>query len=250
MLQFVVALQSPEASKNWQRVEQLCQRTLRSICGQTCDRFRVILVCNRAPEGLGRLKNLTVISDDFPVPGSLDSERMEDKWRKVKRGLIEARTYTPGYVMICDADDCVSNRLAEWCETEPICSGWSFDRAFIHDEGSPWLFLRRGFSRICGTSAIVRAESSDLPSKADDRIEDYFLLSHGHGVISDYLASVGRPLKSLPFPGAVYCAGTGENHTGFRFADWRSKKLLLQRILHARYLTRSLKQEFGLFPLE
>lgn len=250
MLTFIVPLQSPAASRDWQYVQRLCRRTLRSICNQSFDDFRVILVCNESPTGIGDLRNLTIIKEAFPIPGPSTAERMNDKWLKVKRGLVEARQNGAGYIMICDADDCVSNRLAEFCERSPRCAGWSLDRAFIHDEGSSWLFLRDGFARLCGTSAMVWAEPHELPSSMDDPIDRYFLLCHGHGVISDYLASVGRPLAPLPFPGAVYCTGTGENDSGFRFADWRSRKLLLQKILNARLLNRKRVQEFGLFPLD
>jgi hypothetical protein len=250
MLQFIIALQSPEASKHWECVQRLCQRTLRSVCGQTSKNFRALLVCNRAPKGLNGLSNLEVFEEPFPVPGPTTRERMDDKWRKIKRGLIEAKKRSPGYVMIGDADDCVSNRLAHWCETQPVCSGWSFDRAFIHDEETNWLFLRNDFSRLCGTSAIVWAEEHELPSSMSSPTENCFLLCHGHGVISEYLASVGRPLASLPFPGAVYCTGTGENDSGFRFGDLRSRKLLVQKVFNARYLSQRRVREFGLVPLK
>jgi hypothetical protein len=250
ILTFVVPLQSPDSSKDWKSVEKLCQRTLRSICSQTCSDFKVILVCNKAPRNIIQLAGLQVVEETFPIPGPTSAERMNDKWLKVKRGLVEARQNGPGYIMICDADDCVSNQLAEFCERSPRCAGWSLDRAFIHDEGSSWLFLRDGFARLCGTSAMVWAEPHELPSSMDDPIDRYFLLCHGHGVISDFLSSVGRPLAPLPFPGAVYCTGTGENDSGFRFADWRSRKLLLQKIFNARFLNRKRVQEFGLFPLE
>lgn len=49
MLIFVLPLQSPQASRGWQLVSRLCERTLRSICQQTLDHFRVILVCNERP---------------------------------------------------------------------------------------------------------------------------------------------------------------------------------------------------------
>jgi hypothetical protein len=249
MLTFIVPLQSPMVSKNWSYVQKLSRRTLRSICQQTSDEFRVILVCNESPGEVDGLRNLIVIEESFPIPGPSTPERMNDKWLKVKRGLAEARQYAPGYVMICDADDCVSRRLAAFCNAATRCPGWSFDRAFIHDEGSSWLFLRDEFARLCGTSAIVWAEQQELPSSMDDS-QGYFLLSHGHGVISDYLASVGRPLTPLPFPGAVYCTGTGENDSGLRFGNWRSRRLALQKLWKSRYLSRRWIREFGLHPLD
>ena len=231
-------------------MQRLSRRTLRSIAQQTSNEFRIILVCNKSPGGIQDLPNLTVIEEPFPLPERTTTARMTDKWSKVKRGLIAAREQGAGYIMICDADDCVSRRLAAFCNAALPCSGWSFDRAFVHDENSRWLFLRDNFSQLCGTSAIVWAELHDLPQSMEQRIDDFFLLCHGHGVISDYMVKVGRPLVSLPFPGAVYCTGTGENDSGFRFANWRSRRLALQKLWKSRYLSKRRIAEFGLFPLE
>src|ERR1700712_941174 len=145
MLIFVVALQSRRASRNWGLVCRLWERTLRSICAQTGGEFRVCLVCNERPETGFTHPAVTIIDRDFPLPGPTTAERMQDKWLKLKHGLVAARSLAPAHVLIMDADDCVHRGLAALCAAHPREIGWRFDTGYVRDEGSRWLFLRRNF---------------------------------------------------------------------------------------------------------
>ena len=249
MLIFVVALQSPKSSKNWSRVSALWERSLRSICAQSCPDFRVFLVCNERPSIAFTHPAVTIIEEDFPLPEPTTLSRMRDKWLKLKRGLIAARDFAPAHVMIMDADDCVSRKLAALAAKWPKARGWSFRKGYLHDEGSPWLFLLRNFDYVCGTSAMVRLEPADFPRLLDESIDPYFILRHGHGVIDDYFRERGTPLARLPFIGAIYVTDTGENDSGMAYRKWRGKKMLLKRLLYGRLLTRRIRAEFGYFDL-
>lgn len=90
MLLFIVALQSPQASKDWSRVSRLWERTLRSICAQNCYEFRVFRVCNRRPEIGFDHPSLAVIEEDFPLPEASTRARMRDKFAKLCRGPLES----------------------------------------------------------------------------------------------------------------------------------------------------------------
>lgn len=248
MLIFLIALQSPQASRDWPRVSRLCERTLRSICRQTVDRFRLILVCHGRPAGQFTHPHLTVIEEDFPLPQDKPS-RMRDKWLKIKRGLVAARAYGPAHVMITDADDCVHRELAALAAAHPDGAGWNFEIGYLHDAGSRWLYRLENFDRYCGTSAIVRLEAHEFPARMQDSTEDDFILCHGHGVIGDHLRERARPLRPLPFIGAIYNADTGENDSGLRLRGWQGKKMFLKKILTSRPLTRSIRAEFGLHEL-
>lgn len=250
MLIFVVALQSPRASRDWGLVCRLWERTLRSICAQTCGDFRVFLVCNEAPKIGFSHPAATVIEGVFPLPGPTTPERMQDKWRKLKQGLVAARPLAPAHVLIMDADDCVHRGLAAHCAAHPGEIGWRFYTGYVRDEGSRWLFLRRNFDVYCGTSAIVRVEKSDLPATPDEAIDPYFILTHGHGAIGEYLEKRRTPLHKLPFIGAIYNTATGENDSGFSLRGWRSRKVLLRKLLNSRLLTRGIRAEFGLYELD
>ena len=248
MLIFLIALQSPAASKNWAHVSRLCERTLRSACQQTNDQFRVVLVCNERPASDFTHPALTVIEEDFPPPRD-QSARMADKWLKLKRGLLAVPADGPAHVMIADADDCVHRGLAALVAGEPRSPGWNFETGYMHDAGSRWLYRLRDFDRYCGTSAIVRLEPGDFPRGMETRSDDCFILAHGHGVIGDFLRARGTPLRPLPFIGAIYNAATGENDSRISLRGWGGKKMLLKKLLNSRPLTRSVRREFGLYEL-
>jgi hypothetical protein len=248
MLNFVVGLQSPEVSGDWSKVEALCRRTLQSLAGQTCDDFRIVLVCNKAPRGLESIRHLEVIEENFPAPGHGGPTRMGDKWAKVGRGLEQLRDRLPGHVMICDADDCVSNRLAALCRENPEANGYLIQKGYLHSEGSRWLLSEYDFSRVCGTSSIVRLEKHDLPERGDET-KRCFVLEQGHTRIGDYMASVGRPLQGLPFFGAIYCMATGENDGGRSIRNLRSGRDMLKTAAGIRHLGSKKRREFGFYPI-
>jgi hypothetical protein len=251
MLVFVVPLQSRQASKDWPLVCQLAQRTLLSTLAQTHPDFRVFLVCNDVPEGCPTHPSLTVIERELPVLDmSVWENRMEDKGRKVRIGLVKARALAPCHIMLTDADDCVSKRLAAHVHAHPQSVGWCFDRGLLHDEGSRLIFKRlHDFDAVCGTSSIVRANIGSLPESENGPRSDNFVFHSGHTKIRSYMIGRGTPLEILPFDGAVYNLATGENNYGFSLRGWKSKKILLQKLLNYRLLTRRTREEFGLYDL-
>ncbi len=192
MLVFLLPLQSPGASRDWGRVSRLAERTLRSICRQSSDSFRVVLVCNRRPETDFTHPALTVIEEDFPVPATRE-ERMADKSRKINRGAVFARAWAPFHLMLADADDCVSKRLAGFVQEHPAANGWYCQTGYVHDQGSPFVYRRSSFHLLCGTSHVIRCQSGDLPARAGEADEDYWLLSHGHTQMAEFLS--GRALQ-------------------------------------------------------
>ncbi|MEP6670104.1 MAG: hypothetical protein ABJF10_13170 [Chthoniobacter sp.] len=247
---FIVPLQSPQVSRDWGHVSRLAVRGLSSICQQTKGDFRVFLICNEPPAGLKPHPALTVIAEDFPVPFERGAARMHDKWRKVKRGLIVARDFAPAHYMCVDADDCVHRDLAAFADARPHEMGWFMETGYMHDEGSRWLFRRAQFEATCGSSSIVRCELADLPSSMEDDDEQFPILRFGHSAIRAGMIELGRPLAELPFIGAIYNTGTGENDSEVAVRSWRGARMLLQKITKSRLLTTAVREQFGLYELE
>jgi hypothetical protein len=248
MLVFVMALQSPAASKNWERVSTLCERSLRSACAQTTDAFRIILVCTEKPKINFENPNLRIIEENFSTPRDA-AGRMADKWNKLRLGCVAARAHAPCHVMLMDADDLVSRRLAAFCADYPESSGWLFRRGYVHEEGSRWLLRQNDFFRICGTSSIVRCKPDELPAHPKENSDRFLILKHGHTVIEDAMRREDRPFADLPFPGAIYEVGTGENDSGFSLKSWAGKKEFFKRLPNLRPITTALRAEFGIREL-
>ncbi len=257
MLVFVIPLQSQARAQSWSKVCLLLERCLRSVCGQKSDRFRVIVVCNERPKLEFQHPQVEYICVNYPLPlheqGRTAAETRliighTDKGRKILRGLVEAQKYTPTHTMAVDADDCVSHRLAGFVAQHPRQPGWVINRGYRYPEGQTQIYLKRQkFYEMCGTCNILRYDLNDLPQAPEyNRGYGYYAYYIDHEKVKGILANRGTPLKSLPFLGAVYVVGTGEN---LYYDERRLHRSILTR-LNYRALTPQIRAEFGLSPLK
>src|SRR5580700_7145264 len=122
MLIFIIPLRSRAVSHDWQKVSNLCARTVASCCRQNAEAYHTILVCREAPTMPLGYSNLTIIEESFDIPQDRQAQ-MNDKYHKIQRGLIHARAMAPFFWMKVDSDDCVSNRLAAFVAKQPQSPG-------------------------------------------------------------------------------------------------------------------------------
>ncbi|MRX43687.1 glycosyltransferase family 2 protein [Agromyces kandeliae] len=250
MLAFITSLRHPRNSADYAGVEQLLMDSLRSVLRQEHDAFSVWVVGNRRPERLPDPVNWVGV--DFPPPSDVRGPItgrdavLLDKGTKLAVGLLAARATAPDHVMLFDADDMVSNRLASLSAADPGADGWRIV------DGWRWSNERRAirrqaeFHRHCGTAFIVRPELYSLPEgvgpdAGQDELRDAFgerLFRHigSHRHLSQDLAAAGRPLEPIGFPAALYRVGTGENHSGVSLGGF------------GRPIGRGVAAEFGVPP--
>jgi hypothetical protein len=271
---FIIPLLHPQNATSWDHVLDLLERTLKSVSNQTASEFKVILVYN---EG-SRLRSYHpgVIYHPINLPpnplyelgSSTEQGRNSfrlDKGKKCLAGLYRAREFSnpqsPAYVMFVDADDCVSSRMVEFASHSSQSNGWFVDQGYLYKEGGHLMYhLQTNFSRLCGTCHVIRYDLFDLPLQMEAVSQEYILRGLGsHIFIREMLAEKGTPLDPLPFAGAVYVFGHGDNHSqtpGYRsLILGRSRKSkgfskTLRMLSHFRLQTNSLRREFGLYPIK
>lgn len=210
MIAFLIPVKSKQLSSDWVSFSKLVERTLGSVCQQTNDEFRVIVVCHEMPETNFFHENLEFITVDFEPPKLIEGEndlnnslKEKDKALKVKAGIETAKKYAPNFYMVVDSDDCISNKIANYVNGQVAkAGGWYMKKGYFYKEGGRFAYLNtESFNRFCGTSLIINA----------DRIEKMFienpLLSFNHKIDPQSLG-----LVSFPFPAALYSMGNGENH--------------------------------------
>jgi hypothetical protein len=250
MLAFIVPLKGRHASKNWTQVCALARRTLLSLLAQEHPDFQIFLVSDEVPDGFPVHSALNIIQAKFQT---LESSNWRlDKWSKIRVGMTAVRKFAPCHIMMVDADDCVSKRLSGFCAERPNSPGWIFDDGWIHDEGSPLIFRKRHqFDAVCGSSSIVQTSADDfsLLEREGCRGLGIGVWRSGHNNVRRHANEQGTPLEVLPFPGAIYNVATGENTNSFSLREWRSRKVLLKKLLAYRLLTARLRDEFGLSEL-
>lgn len=258
MLVFVIPLKSPKASQSWVRVSKLFERCIKSVCNQTSDNFRAIVVCHAKPLVEFSHPHITYIEVDevnFPLPSQEGSKGVGlDKYRKILVGVKHALQLELSHVMPVDADDMVNKYLAEFVEQHPQRNGWFVNSGFVYQEGSKFIYpLRKDFNRKCGTCNIIRTNILDLPKNPENYRYDYLKNYHcSHAQLVKKLAQKGTPIEPLPFAGALYVVNHGENTpSGTLNAFYKQGKALswLKTTLSMRPLTGSIRNEFGLYDI-
>ena len=244
MVVFIVPLQSPEVSKDWEFVSRLALRTLASLTAPGVDHSRVILVCNRRPNNFSQIEGVRLIEQTFSIP-SRDNPRagMEDKWAKVRRGLIEASQFFPAYVMVVDADDCISRRLSEYVSSAKKVTGWYCADGYMYEEGASFLTTHSHIHSICGSTSMVYC---DNPIRSEEAAAESLICRFGHSTIVAEMQRRGTPLQALPFRAVVYIRGTSENHSG---VSGKSRSAQLRNLFRTRRLSKARREEFSLRPL-
>jgi hypothetical protein len=254
MFVFVMALKSKQVSHSWGNLSRTFENTLRSVCRQTCPDFKIVVVCHERPELVQSFDDrVEWLSVDFPPPQGQEPQLyMLDKWKKLGVGMIRAGELRPTFVMIMDADDLVSKRLVEFALANPAANGWDFDTGYHYASGSRWILRQsRGFSAVCGTSAIVHARHIRFPVgvSPEDR-ENCIVLRWGHTTIARKMHEAGNRLERLPFPGAVYVESHGDNHThlGTTRFQWPGWRKFTRTLPQWRPCTRRICEEFHIAP--
>ncbi|HYX15762.1 MAG TPA: glycosyltransferase family 2 protein [Nostoc sp.] len=247
MLVFVIPLKSQKVSNSWERVTQLFERCLKSVCNQTSPNFHAIVVCHEQPKIEFNHPQITYITVDFPPANEANpiARGETDKGRKILKGLMYARQFSPTHTMAVDADDCISKNLATFIQQHPNSNGWFIDKGYKYQEGSEYIYIKRkNFYTICNTSNIIRYDLNFLPENAEyNRGYGYYRYYIDHAKVRGILENKANPIEPLPFPGAVYILETGEN-----LSSYGSMKLNFL-IFNRKTLTQSLKDEFGLYTL-
>lgn len=256
MIAFITSLRHPRHSESYESVLGLLDQTLDSVCNQTSRQFAVIVVCNQRPRGRSCPREVEWVEVDFPPPCESRGPRtgMEalrlDRGTKYAIGLAHARALSPDHVMFFDADDFVSRRLAEFANQRPQHPGWYVTNGYAYDSKLGWVGNLSDFHQVCGTSHIVSFRMYDAVADIPPDASQSYILDHldheyvfrilgSHRWLADHCARRGAHLDPLPFPGAVYHVGHGENHTAratlwTRLVDSRieADASFLERIRH------------------
>ena len=254
MITFGIPLKGKMNSNDWNVTEKLFLRTLISVTSQTNENWRVLVACEDIPVVPNDLKNdprveFILLPHIFPI------KPMDDKGRKINAIGCRLRELGGGYLMLVDADDLVSNRIAELCSTAN-CNGFVSTTGYLYFENSSYLRLLSDPWRVCGSCVIVKWQTDDLPNHFVYNIQDLdivrkqYIINMSHVQIPQIMKLNGRELLDAPFPTTIYCYGHGEN-ISVRTAS-SIKKILkhcAQMIRPMKRINKQLAEEFSITDL-
>jgi hypothetical protein len=238
ILTFVIPVRHQDNARDWQRLKKNLSETITSISRQDMDGWKAVIVANHEADLPNLPKGFEVKRVDFPPnplheQGDADKEQFYeavrlDKGRRILAGMLH--TGEMGHVMVVDDDDFVSRRLTSFVAANANANGWYIRDGYVWSDGGRILYQFTDFSRLCGTSHIVRADLYQLPSSFEAANDVYIKRMLGsHIFLHDHLTETGTPLAPLPFIGAIYRTG----HVG---AHSKSSSILRQYFLRKHLL--------------
>lgn len=219
MIYFLIPLRSKKASKDWDKVSTLFNRTLWSCYNQTDPNFRILVACHDIPdldkEYDQRVEFIQISEMDAPIPHTPD-EMMVDKGYKTHTLAMRLRELGGGYAMMVDADDLISCHTAEFVNRHPNGCGYYAKTGYSYFVGDDFMKVMPKFPN--GSARIIYCSVDDLPDSYPEIMtencdENECILRKSHGASVSACKAAGRPLAPLPFKCAVYVLGTGENHS-------------------------------------
>lgn len=267
MLGFVVPIKPKVFSKDWKYDLQLLNRTVQSICSQTCDAFKLIIVYNDKPEIGFEHKNMIYVQYPFPsvtVDEIEDfdtyvvkyysrqyAERMMDKGKKIFYGSKIAMEQGCDYVMCIDSDDLISNKLAEFVNQNlnRHTAGWRIKKGYIYEEDSFALLKKYDIQNINGSTHIIRKDLITIPDFSSNLFWNYNLFeAHGYTYyrIKDYQNEL---LEDYPFFGIIYVLHRSNYSNFLQIIKASSIKYFLKKIIMGRLISKNIRKEFHLFKL-
>jgi hypothetical protein len=245
MLAFIIPLKSAKVSKDWEKTSALFERCLHSVCNQTSKEFKTIVVCNELPKVSFHHESIEYVQVDFIPPEKENNPITKadtDKGRRIFKGILYAQKFSPTHIMSVDADDCVSNQLAQFVLNNRDSESWYFDSGWKYRDGEPVIYFKRSsFYTMSGTSNIISNQCLSLPSNPEfNRGYGYYKFYIDHQKIKDKLEKRSFSVSRLPFPGAVYILSTGDNISG-------NENKLSFNFLNKRKLSQKIHSEFCLY---
>jgi len=255
MIFFGIPLRSKAASKNWENVTRVFNRTLNSVYSQTDPDFKIYVACHEIPvldRAYDERVEFLVSDQDTPKTAY---EMLLDKGWKISMIARRIREAGGGYVMLVDSDDLVSNRIAGYVNSRPLCSGYLSSFGFVYNEGSDYVQKAGALHRLCGSCAIVYYRPEDLPDEMpesffDDSPSEKWVIRMAHPRIPECLKEQGRSLSTLPFPSTVYVRNTGDNHSMLAGSDFSWKRKLYFLLQPKIRIVGEIGKEFGFFREE
>lgn len=268
MLYFTIALRSKASSSNWQAVTADFEATLQSIYNQTCNDFCVYVACNERPD----LKNayddrLHFVLVDTPKPtGWLDCCR-DRAWKQlaccaaIKKENLQIILAEGAFVFPVDADDYVSNRIAEYVSQHPTENGFKSKNGYRWYKGSRRMEISPYFG---GSMNIMKLMPEEFPDELPDislcfdkgtciALNEKYPVRWDDIAVEEKMKQLGRPLAYLPFASTIYVLNTGANISSSdpRAAGKSQKKIHLGILLYKmrfwkyKRLSSKIKLEFG-----
>jgi hypothetical protein len=266
MIGFVVPVKPKNVSKDWDYDNLLLERTARSICAQTDDHFRLVIVYNDLPDIIYNHPNIIFAHYPFPFVGvdeieDLDyvlkyhsreyAEKMMDKGKKIHFGCKKAIEAGCDYMMGIDSDDLISNKIAAFVHKHAANNkaGWRIKKGFIYEEDTNILIKKYDIQNINGGTHIIRKDLITIPDFTSNLFWNYNLFeAHGYTYfrIRDFHNEL---LEDYPSFGMIYIVHKNNYSNILELTKAITLKNIVKKILRGKFLSGNIRREYQLYKI-
>ena len=266
MIGFVVPVKPKAVSRDWEYDNRLLVRTAKSICGQTDQKFKLMIVYSDYPEI--NFKHSNIILVHYPYgPVSVDeiedldyvlkyypkeyAERMMDKGKKIHYGCKIGMETGCQYLMGIDSDDLISNKLAEFVNKNSgnHPAGWRIKKGYIYEENAKILIKKYGIQNINGGTHIIRKDLITIPDFTTNIFWNYNLFeshSYTYSRINDFHREL---LIDYPSFGMIYIVHKNNYSDILRLMKAVTIKNLVKKIIRGKLISNKIREEYNLYKL-
>lgn len=262
MIGFIVPFKPKTVSRNWELDSRLLERTLKSICNQSNESFKVILVFNDRPDIDFTHPNLIFLHYPF-APAFSDeiedqeyvfkyyskeyAEKMLDKGKKTFYGCNKAIEIGCDYLMGVDSDDLISNQIAEFVNNRvnTRVAGWRIKKGFICEENSSILIKSFAIQNINGSTHIIRKDLIKIPDFNTNIYWNYNLFE-AHGYTYERIREFHKEtLADYPSFGVIYMIHQNNTSDIRLFTQKISLKNFIKKLVRGKRLNNQIRHEFN-----
>jgi hypothetical protein len=249
---FTIPLAGKRDEAGWDVTSLMLKNTLRSILRQTDPDFLVVITGHERPS-IKEIDDPRVIflHSEFAKPDN-PSEYMRDKSRKKNNNFLYVSNQGGGYVILFDADDLASRHLVRYIREQNDPNGYIFKHGYALDYSTGMIAPIPGvwkdpFNHICGSCAAFYVTQEEIGSTHKEIHCSYLGNFKRHGKWEETAIRLGRPLRPVPFPAAVYVLNTSQNTSVISTVDKDRQLDVSRRISRHRVpITRLMIDDFSL----
>ena len=254
MIGIVIPLKAKRMSADWQMTEALLRQTLASVSRQSCQAFRVLIVCHEIPDvgpkqARWTLPPIGIAGAPFSPPSERVAFQMrQDKERKVAIGIARLLREGCDWIMKLDADDLLAQETCKFIE-ESGTDAVIFRKGIVRLSESKWHLLEpSNFHRVCGTCfAFRRHLILDLVAgKAAHPLSQFFVSDHHEQVVErclEHSVAVSYP----PFAAACYVQYQDIRLSTLYHPEHKPTiRELIGRLRRLRRTTPAVREQFGI----
>ena len=247
MLLAIIPFVADGVANDWPKAVVCLERTLGSILGNPEKDLRAMVVCQDRPPLNIKDGRYIFLETRQPKPDKQDLlAKHRDKGSKTVEAFEAARSLSPEYVMLVDADDLISNNLISYVQQRPDFDAFCLKRGYAWREGASHFTIRPRFNQVCASAFVWRFNERLFPAwlgkTYTKRIAD-----QGHNLVEAAMDAEEFKVDKIYQPKAVYVTGH-INHLGtfHELSIKRRIKDLVLSLWRNRHITPELRKEFGL----